>query len=182
MRRNNLLPKRFSGNNFTKYFLIDHHLSCHLTLSQGQTSDFCYYSLSEYQYFYISPGNLIAVPILKSQWLNTINVFLLHITVQSELAGSPPSSDSMTQAPSICGVSIFNIQPPSLPLEKKLLCMCSPEVLTSCPPHPTGQNTVNTQLTAWALGGRFSVFPGKQKRQVSESSGDLGHTVYNNPR
>lgn len=91
MRRNNLLPKRFSGNNFTKYFLIDHHLSCRLT--QCQTSDFCYYSLSEYQYFYISPGNLIAVPILKSQWLNTINVFLLHITVQSELVGSPPSSD-----------------------------------------------------------------------------------------
>ena len=40
---------------------------------------------------------------------------------------------------------------PSLPLEDKELCICHPEVLTSCPPHLTGQNTVNIQLTAQAI-------------------------------
>lgn len=82
-------PKRYSDNNFTKYFHICHHLSCHLILSQCQTLELCYYSLLEYHFlFNISLHSLIAVPILKSQWLNTINVFLLHITVQSEFTGS----------------------------------------------------------------------------------------------
>lgn len=75
------------------------------------------------------------------------------MTVQSELAGFPPSSDTRTQAPSICGISVCHMQPPSLALEEKELGMCSLEVLTSHPPHPLAriQSTPNSLQERWEV-------------------------------
>lgn len=124
---------------------------------------------------YISPGSLIAVSILKSQWLNAINVsfFSISQTSQGWLV-----LQAVTQGPRVFQLQHLCIQhAASKPAagRESFVHTGSPEMLTARSPRPVArtQSTPNHyEVTARS----FICVPGKSGKDIGELRPHTGHT------